>query len=66
MKTWGLLLWITIELCVKDFPKFFPGHKDKEELAERVLREGIYLARICDDTFVLVQDDDFKPRSFNV
>jgi hypothetical protein len=62
---------------LKDFPKFFPGHKNKElrgliaavdipeELAKRVLREGIYLARIHDDTFRLIQDDDFKPRAFN-
>lgn len=58
------------------FPKFFPEHKDKElhglvaavdipeQLAERVLREGIYLARIRDDTFVLDLPDDFTPRSW--
>ncbi len=59
-----------------DFPKFFPEHKDKElrglvaavdlpeQLAKRVLREGLYLARIRDDTFVLALSDDFKPRSW--
>lgn len=62
---------------LEDFPKFFPMHKDKElrgliaavdipeDLARRVLRAGIYLARVHDDTFVLVQDESFKPRSFN-
>ncbi len=59
------------------FPKFFPEHKDKElrglvaavdlpqQLAQRVLRVGLYLARIRDDTFVLDVPDDFEPRSFN-
>ncbi len=58
------------------FPKFFPEHKDKElrglvaavdlpeHLAERVLRAGLYLARIRDDTFVLDLPDDFTPRSW--
>ncbi len=62
---------------LEDFPKFFPEHKDKElrglvaavdfpeQLAQRVVREGLYLARIRDDTFVLDVPDDFKPRSFN-
>ena len=61
---------------LEDFPKFFPEHKDKElrglvaavdfpeQLAKRVLREGLYLARIRDDTFVLALPDDFKPRSW--
>ncbi len=61
---------------LKLFPRFFPGHEKKklygliaavdvpEELAQRVLREGLYLARAHDDTFELVTTDDFKPRSF--
>ncbi len=56
------------------FPKFFPEHKNKElrglvaavdlpeHLAERVLRAGLYLARIRNDTFVLDLPDDFTPR----
>ncbi len=59
-----------------DFPKFFPEHKDKElrglvaavdlpeQLAKRVLREGLYLARIRDDTFVLTLPADFEPCSW--
>ncbi len=62
---------------LEDFPKFFPEHKDKElrglvaavdlpeQLAQRVLREGLYLARIRDDTFVLDVPDDFEPCSWN-
>ncbi len=59
------------------FPKFFPEHKDKElrglvaavdlpeQLAGRVLREGLYLARIRNDTFVLDLPDDFEPRAWS-
>ncbi len=61
---------------LRDFPTFLPQHRDKqlfgivaavdvpEELAQRVWREGLYLARISDETFTLQVPDDFVPRSF--
>ena len=35
-----------------------------EQLAIAVLRKGLYLAKISDETFELTVPDDFKPRSF--
>ncbi len=61
---------------LKDFPEFYPEHRGKqlygilaavevpENLRQRVLREGIYLARIHDETFELDVPPDFQPRSF--
>jgi len=58
------------------FPEFLPQHRDKklygliaavdipEELREKVLKEGIFLAQIAGDTFTLQVPDDFVPRSF--
>jgi hypothetical protein len=59
-----------------DFPEFLPMHRDKklygivaavdmaDNLRVRVLREGLYLARIADETFALDVPADFVPRSF--
>ncbi len=63
---------------LQEFPEFYPEHKDKklygilaavdvpENLRQRVLREGIYLARINDETFELDVPPNFEPRSFQV
>ncbi|MEM7585716.1 MAG: hypothetical protein AAF560_20165 [Acidobacteriota bacterium] len=62
--------------CLKEVPEFMPQHRDKrlfgiiaavdipEQLRKRALREGLYLARINDETFTLDVPDDFEPRSF--
>lgn len=61
---------------LRDFRDFFPAHKDKkiygilaavdapEDIRQRVLREGIYLARIHDEEFELEVPEDFKPRAY--
>lgn len=61
---------------LREFHDFFPGHADKkiygilaavdipEDLEKRVLKEGIYLARIHDDTFEITVPDSFQPRAF--
>ena len=61
---------------LKRFPNAFPEHADKrlygilatvdapDDLKARVLRAGIYLALIHDETFVLQTPDDFQPRCF--
>lgn len=59
------------------FGHFFPEHNSKKlygilaavdapaGLKEKVLRHGLYLARIHDDVFELETPDDFQPRCFN-
>lgn len=61
---------------LREFRDFFPEHQDKkiygilaavdapEDVREKVLREGIYLARIHDEEFELDVPKDFKPRAF--
>jgi hypothetical protein len=61
---------------LREFHDFFPGHAGKkvygilavvdapEDLRAKVLREGIYLARIHDDEFELQVPADFQPRAF--
>ena len=61
---------------LREFRDFFPEHEDKkvygilaavdapEDVRERVLREGIYLARIHDEEFELAVPKDFNPRAF--
>ncbi|HEY0556160.1 MAG TPA: DUF3782 domain-containing protein [Thermoanaerobaculia bacterium] len=61
---------------LREFRDFFPEHKDKkiygilaavdapEDVQERVLREGIYLARIHDEEFELDVPKDFEPRAY--
>ena len=65
-----------IKNILQEFHRFFPEHADKkvygvlaavdvpEDVREKVLKEGIYLARIHDDEFELQVPDDFKPRAF--
>lgn len=59
------------------FGHFFPEHKSKKlygilaavdapaGLKEKILRHGLYLARIHDDVFELETPADFQPRCFN-
>jgi hypothetical protein len=61
---------------LREFHDFYSGHKDKkvygilaavdipEDLEKRVLKEGIYLARIHDETFEITVPDSFQPRAF--
>jgi hypothetical protein len=61
---------------LREFHDFFPGHAGKkvygilaavdfpESLREKVLQEGIYLARIHDEEFELQVPADFQPRAF--
>ena len=60
------------------FPKFFPEHKGKklfgilaavdipERLRNRVLSQGLYLARIQDEAFEVETPKDFQPVDFSV
>lgn len=62
---------------MEEFPKFFPEHKDKklygiiaaidvsEDMKQRVLKEGLYLALIQDDQFKLQTPKNFQPHRFN-
>jgi Sec-independent protein translocase protein TatA len=61
---------------IEEFPKFFPLLGDRkvygiiasvdipENLQNEVLKEGLYLARISDDTFKLQVPRNFKPKAF--
>ena len=58
------------------FRRFFPEHKDKKlygilasvdispELREKILQEGIYVARIHDQVFELDIPDNFPPQTY--
>jgi len=58
------------------FRRFFPEHKDKKlygilaavdlspELREKILQEGLYVARIHDQVFELDIPDSFQPRLY--
>ena len=61
---------------LREFRTFFPMHADKkvygilaavdtpDDVREKALREGIYLARINDEEFELDVPAGFKPRAF--
>jgi hypothetical protein len=61
---------------LREFHDFYPVHEDKkvygilaavdipEDLEKRVLAEGIYLARIHDDTFEITVPKSFQPRAY--
>jgi hypothetical protein len=61
---------------LQDFRSFFPEHRDKKlfgilaavdappDLQQKVLREGIYLARIHDGVFEVQVPEDFQARAF--
>jgi len=62
---------------LEHFSEWFPEHRDKklygilaavhipESLRQRVLDQGLYLARIHDDLFELQVPEDFQPRRFD-
>lgn len=61
---------------LREFHDFYPGHETKkvygilaavdvpDDLRERVLSQGIYLARVHDDTFEIRVPETFQPRAF--
>lgn len=61
---------------LKKFPDFFPEHRGKKlygilamvdapaDVRARALREGLYLARIHDETFEIQVPESFVPRAF--
>jgi hypothetical protein len=61
---------------LRDFRDFFPEHREKKvfgilaavdvsnEMADRVVNAGLYLARIHDEEFQLQVPPDFEPRAF--
>lgn len=65
-----------IQNILRQFREFFPEHRGKrvygilaavdipEDLRQRVLRSGIYLARIHDEVFDLEVPESFQPRAF--
>lgn len=65
-----------IRRILRDFRTFFPQHADKkvfgilaavdisDHVAAKVLKEGIYLARIHDGQFEIRVPDGFQPRAF--
>src|SRR5262245_34492811 len=61
---------------LREFREFFPAFRDKRDygilaavdapanVRQKVLEEGIYVARIHDEEFALDVPKDFKPRAF--
>jgi hypothetical protein len=66
-----------IKETIEQFPKFFPWAYDRaiygviaavdapDNMRERVLKEGLYLARISDGTFTMQVPPGFKPKAFH-
>jgi hypothetical protein len=67
---------VQIKKALREFHEFFPGHRGKKvygilaavsappQVCRKVVREGIYLARIHDDELELQVPADFQPRAF--
>ena len=65
-----------LKSILQRFRRFFPEHKDKKlygilaavdlspELREKILQEGLYVARIHDQVFELDIPDNFQPRPY--
>jgi len=65
-----------IKETIEQFPKFFPWGRDRtvygviaavdipDNVREKVLKEGLYLARISDGTFTMQIPRRFKPKAF--
>ena len=65
-----------LKSILQRFRRFFPEHKDKKlygilasvdlsnELREKILQEGFYVARIHDQVFELDIPDNFQPRPY--
>ncbi|GEM_PF-787367 len=61
---------------ISDVPRFFPYLKDRtiygilaavqipDELRKAVIKQGLYLAQLSDDSFKLIVPRDFKPKAF--
>jgi hypothetical protein len=68
--------WEQIQTIIREFFDFFPSHKGKklycivaavdykEEVAKKVIENGIYLAQLTDELFKLKIPRDFIPRAF--
>ena len=67
---------IQLKNILQRFRLFFPEHKDKElygilaavdlspNLREKILQEGLYVARIHDQVFELDIPENFRPQTF--
>ncbi|MFM6435352.1 MAG: DUF3782 domain-containing protein [Microcystis panniformis] len=65
-----------LKSILQRFRSFFPEHKDKKlygilaavdlspELREKILQEGLYVARIHDQVFELDIPDNFQPQTY--
>jgi len=65
-----------LKSILQRFRSFFPEHKDKQlygilaavdlsnELREKILQEGLYVARIHDQVFELDIPDNFQPKTY--
>jgi RecB family endonuclease NucS len=65
-----------LKTILRNFRYFFPEHGHKtvygilaavdiaENVKAKVLEEGLYFARISDDTFALDTPDDFQPKTW--
>ena len=65
-----------LRTILERFRRFFPEHKDKavygilaavdlsDELRERILKAGFYVARIHDEVFELEVPADFRPKAY--
>jgi hypothetical protein len=65
-----------LKSMLQRFRTFFPEHKDKKlygilaavdlsnELREKILKEGLYVARIHDEVFELDSPDNFQPQLY--
>jgi hypothetical protein len=65
-----------LKAILNKFRDFFPEHKDKQvygilaavdlpaNIKERILQEGLYVARISDDTFAMDTPENFCPRTW--
>jgi RecB family endonuclease NucS len=63
--------------ALEKFPKAFPDHADKklygivaavdipENMRQRVLKHGLYLARISDESFRITVPRKFQPKDYN-
>ena len=68
--------WEQIQTIIRDFFDFFPSHKGKElycivaavdykeDIAKKVIENGIYLAQLTDELFKLKIPGNFIPRAF--
>lgn len=66
-----------IKETIEEFPKYFPWGRDRtvygviaavdipDNVRNKVLKEGLYLARISDGTFTMQVPRGFKPKGFH-